>query len=234
MRCRLAQQQISEYVDGTLEDGRLPALTAHLEGCAGCRAFLADVERMAAGAKGLEQVEPPERVWVKIRAGLRERRAAGRGRVELDTAPRRSRFGFRFALASAAAVLVVAGGLLVFRPWKPGLPPFEAERAALDRQTLEKLNEAEWHYHEAIKALQEAVGSQRGSLDPELAGVFAANLGIVDATIEACRQAVRSDPRDLKARNALLASYGEKVQVLNAWVSAQKTAASEGGSGVKL
>lgn len=234
MRCRLAHQQISELVDGTLGGDRLSELRAHLEGCADCRAFLADMERIADEAKDLEQVEPPERVWLKIRAGLRERNAAGRSRVELVAAPRRAHFGFRFALASAAALLVVGGGLLVFRPWNPGSTPFEAEKAALDRQTLDKLNEAEWHYHEAIKALREAVESQKGSLDPELAGVFAANLGIVDETIEACRQAVQSDPRDLRARNALLASYGEKVQVLNAWASAQKTAASDGGQGVKL
>ncbi|MBM3298097.1 MAG: hypothetical protein FJY83_10935 [Candidatus Aminicenantes bacterium] len=234
MNCRRAQRNISEHIDGALDPGRRSALETHLEGCAGCRALLADLEEIAGRAKDLAPLDPPDRVWLQIRAGLRERRAEAAGRSRLVPFPAGRRFGLRFALASAAALLVVAGGLLVFRPWQPGLAPLEAEKAALNRRTLDKLDEAEWHYNEAIKALREAVRSKSGSLDPELAVVFAANLEIVDASIEACRRAVRTDPRDISARNALLASYGEKVQVLTAWASAQKTAAPDVQPSAKL
>lgn len=234
MNCRLARKSISRYLDGTLDAERLSALQRHLGSCADCRALLADLRKIAVQAKNLEPLDPPDRVWFKIRAGLRERRAAATERPGLVPGPLRPRFGFRFALASAAALLVVAGGLVVFQPWKPGAAPLKAEQAALNKRTLDKLNEAEWHYHEAIRALREAVESQGGSLDPGLAAVFAANLGVVDASIEACRQAVLNDPRDLGARNALLASYGQKVQILNEWVSAQKAVASESRSPVRL
>jgi len=234
MNCRLAHKSISQYLDGTLDAGRLSALQKHLGSCADCRALLADLGKITGQAKRLAPLDPPDRVWFKIRAGLRERRAAAAERPGLVPAPARPRLGFRFALASAAALLVVTGGLVVFQPWKPGPAPLEAEEAALNKKTLDKLNEAEWHYHEAIRALREAVESQGGSLDPGLAVVFAANLGVVDASIEASRQAVRSDPRDLGARNALLASYSQKVQILNEWVSAQKAVASESRSSVRL
>ncbi|MBN2198737.1 MAG: zf-HC2 domain-containing protein [Candidatus Aminicenantes bacterium] len=234
MKCRVARKNISAYLEGTLDAERLSALENHLASCADCRALLDDLREIAGQAKNLAPLDPPDKVWFKIRAELRERRAAAAAGPGLVRAPARPRFGFRFALASTAALLVVAAGLVVFQPWKPGLSPLEAEKAALSRKTLDKLNEAEWHYHEAIRALREAVESQSGSLDRETAAVFAANIGIVDASIEACRQAVRSDPRDLRARNALLASYGEKVQVLTAWAAAQKTAAPESKASVAL
>lgn len=234
MRCRLAKKHISEYVDGALEAGRLPALKAHLAGCAACRAILDDLREIAGQAKDLAPLVPPDRVWLKIRAGLRERRAASQESPARFPALSRPRYGFRFAAASAAALLLVAGGLLVFQPWKPGLTPLDAEKAALNQKTMDKLSEAEWYYNQAIKALREAVESQRGSLDPEVAVVFDANLQIVDASIEACRQAVRRDPRDIRTQNALLASYGEKVQILTDWVSAQKSAALVGSPSVKL
>ncbi len=224
MKCRPAQKYISEYVDETLKAGRLSELRAHLAGCAGCRAFLEDFQEIAGQAKNLAPLAPPDRVWLKIRAGLREQRTASPESPASFSAPYRPRYGFRFALASTAALLLVAGGLVVFQPWKSGPTHLNAEKAALNQKTLDKLNEAEWHYNQAIKALREAVGSQAGSLDPQTAAVFAANLGIIDASIEACRQAVLSDPRDLGAQNALLASYSEKVQVLTAWVQAQSAA----------
>ncbi len=228
MRCRLAQKDISEYLDGTLEAGRSEALRAHLERCDSCRSFLEDLREISGRAQRFAPLDPPDRVWENIRSALRERKAAPTGAERLSPAFSRPRFAVRFALASAA-VLVVVGGLVLFQPWKSGVAPLDldAEKAALNRKTLDKLNEAEWHYQEAVKALRQAIESQEGALDPQMAAVFAANLGIVEASIEACRRAVESDPKDLKARNALLAAYGKKVQILTEWASAAETTGAE-------
>jgi len=235
MRCRRAQKYISEQVDGILGPGRAASLKRHLEGCPDCRAVLKDFQAMTGRAKGLDKLTPPDRVWLKIRTGLREERAAAEGRT-VGPAGRRPVFSFgsphfRLALASTLALVVVAAGLLYWQPWHKAVP---IEKAALERQTLDKLNEAEWHYQQAIKALGEAAVAQQGSLDPQLAQVFRANLEIVDASIQACKQAVLRDPRDLQAQNALLLSYKGKVEILSEMISVQSPSTPERKPGVTL
>jgi len=235
MRCRRAQKYISEQVDGILGPDRAASLKRHLEGCPDCQALLKDLHTMAGQAKGLDKLTPPDRVWLKIRAGLREERSAAKGRA-VGPAERRPVFSFgsprfRLAFASTLALLVVAAGLFYWQPWHKAVP---IEKAALERQTLDKLNEAEWHYQQAIKALGEAAISQQGSLDPQLAQVFRTNLEIVDASIQTCKQAVQHDPRDLHAQNALLLSYKDKVEILSEMISVQSPSTPERKSGVTL
>ncbi len=238
MRCRRAQKEISEHVDGTLDPSREASLRRHLEGCADCRTVLEDLQVIAGQAKGLEKLAPPDRVWLKIRAGLREKRARNAALSAPAARPglRRPAFsfasaGFRLAFASTLALLVVAAGLLYFQPWRQALP---VEKAAVERRTLDKLNEAEWHYQQAIKALSEAASTQRGGLDPQLAQVFRTNLEIVDASIQTCRQAVLRDPRDLRAQNALLMSYKDKVDILNEMLSASSSSVPVQKTGITL
>jgi hypothetical protein len=237
MRCRHAQRDISEFIDGALSADREASLKRHLQGCAECRAVLKDLQAIAGEAKGLEKLLPPDRVWLKIRAGLRDKRAAAGGR-SLRPAAHRPAFSFssprfRLAFASSLGLLIIAAGLFYFQPWRKAMP---IEKAALERRTLDKLNEAEWHYRQAIQALNEAVAAQaaEGSLSPELVRVFQANLATVDASIQACLQVVRQDPRDLKAQNALLEAYKGKVMILTAWASVQKDAGPAQRSGMTL
>jgi hypothetical protein len=238
MRCRRAQKYISEQVDGILGPGPEASLKRHLEGCADCRAVFRDLQAIAGRAKELEKLTPPDRVWLKIRAGLREHRTAnaaqaaqfeGRRPVISLGSPR-----FRLALASTLALLVVAAGLFYFHPWRQAVPAVPVEKAALGRQTLQKLDEAEWHYQQAIKALAEAAAARQGRLDPRLAQVFRVNLEIVDASIQTCRQAVLRDPRDLQAQNALLLSYKDKVDILREMLSVPSSSIPAKKSGITL
>jgi anti-sigma factor RsiW len=235
MRCRHAQKDISEYIDGALSAEREASLRRHLEGCAKCRAVLQDLQAIAGEAKELEKLLPPDRVWLKIRTELREKRAAAAGRSVRFAAPRPA-FSFasprfRLAFASSLTLLVIAAGLFYFQPWHKPMP---VEKAALERRTLDKLNEAEWHYQQAIKALSEAAAAQKGGLDPQLAQVFRANLEIVDASIQTCRQAVLRDPRDLRAQNALLLSYKDKVDILREMLEVSSSSAPAKSAGMAL
>ncbi|UCF77816.1 MAG: zf-HC2 domain-containing protein [Candidatus Eiseniibacteriota bacterium] len=226
MKCRRAQKYISEYVDGILGSALEKSLKSHLEGCSDCRAFLDDFRTIAGEAGRLEKLIPPDRVWTDIRMQLREKRSA----AHVEESERWRLFPLlpsrlHFAVASAMGILLLMVlGAIYFQPWNRGLPP---ESAAVDRQTLEKIDEAEWYYQQAIQALSEAVEGQEGDLAPEVAEVFRANLEIVDASLEACRKAVRRAPRDLDAKYALLESYKQKVQLLTDWVLIQQPAESE-------
>ena len=47
-----------------------------------------------------------------------------------------------------------------------------------------------------------------------MAAIFRTNLAVVDASINACKKAVLSDPDDIESRNYLLAAYREKTNLL--------------------
>lgn len=223
MRCRKAHKLISLAVDGELDARRGARLERHLQGCEECRSMFADLRELVAAAPALRGPEPSDAVWRKIRAGLTvpERRpATGR----LWSAP-----ALRYAGVAALAV-VVTGVLVGRRPGSTGTPGGAADR---QKYTLAKLDEAESHYQLAIQALGEAFAAQRGTLAPQVAEMFERNLAVVDATIQACRQAVLEEPEDLQARSFLLAAYMNKVTLLDSALDLQKRG-SEAAGPVKI
>ena len=67
------QCQEFEQVFEQQEAAPLPAdAAAHLGACGQCRAMVSDLEAIQAAARGMAaaQVEPPERMWVSLRAQL--------------------------------------------------------------------------------------------------------------------------------------------------------------------
>jgi tetratricopeptide (TPR) repeat protein len=200
--------------------------------------MLEDFRAMTREAKGLERLTPPDRVWLNIRASLRDAKARDTA-ASRDAKARTSVFRPAFprpsfvpAMAAAAAViLVVSLGILYLKPWQTAP---SAEKAAVDNLTLTKLDEAEQHYEQAVRALNEALSAQRGSLDADVTRVFETNLALVDVSIRTCQEAVRRDPRDLEAQYALLSSYKEKVQLMTGFISARRTAGQDEPPAVSL
>jgi tetratricopeptide (TPR) repeat protein len=219
MRCRKAQRDISEYADGVLDAPRRVRLERHLGECAECRKLLDDFRTLSKAANRLDTPEPEDAVWLKIEARL----SAGETRRAQPAAGRA--FGWsptfaRLAATAALALFLVASGVFVgTRLGRKGAPMSPAERALY---TLAKLDEAEGYYRQAIGALSEAFAAQKGGMVPQVADMFEKNLSVVDATIQACRQAVASEPEDLQARNYLLAAYMDKVSILDTALEFQR------------
>lgn len=223
MRCRTAQRHISRSVDGELAAGRARRLERHLDKCADCRALAADLRAIAGAAPRIDAPEPSDKVWKSIRAEL----------VRADTEPSRAAVGLerrplfgpgvpalRYAGVAALALVLVASGVFIgLRLGRQGVTP---AAAGGEMTTLAKLDEAERHYQQAIRALSEAFASERGTLPPQVAELFDRNLSVIDVTIQACRAAVAEEPDDLQARNYLLAAYMNKVTLLDAALDLQK------------
>lgn len=216
MWCHKAQRLVSEYSDGSLEPGKAAGLEQHVLKCAACRELLGDFRAMIEAAPGLAGPEPRDAVWLKIRSRLN---AAGEGLAAAsEKAPRPRPFGWsapalRLAGAAALALILIASGIIVgirlARRGSPGIPRNS------EMYTLAKLDEAEGYYKKAIASLGEAFASQKGMMVPQAAEMFEKNLAVIDATIQACRQAVLKEPDDLQARSYLLAAYLDKVHVLD-------------------
>jgi hypothetical protein len=216
MRCHKAQRLISEYVDGSLEARKAAELERHVGKCAACRELLEDFRAMAEAAPSLAGPGPGDAVWLRIKGRLSAREAGLAAAPE--RAPRSWSFGWsapalRFAGAAALAFILIASGIIVGtrlgRRGNPGIPRYS------EKYTLAKLDEAEGYYNKALASLGEAFASQKGMMVPQVAEMFEKNLAVIDATIQACRQAVLKEPDDLQARSYLLAAYLDKVHILD-------------------
>ena len=68
--CEREREAIGALVDGELGEAERAALDAHLDGCAGCRRALADLQRLAAAFETLQPVEPAAdfeaRFWARV------------------------------------------------------------------------------------------------------------------------------------------------------------------------
>lgn len=219
MRCRKAEFLISDYVDGSLGPADAARLEAHLATCADCRSVLADLRALVRGAGTIETPDVPAEAWSRIRARLREAGApAYRDERALFGRPRLAP-----ALAALALTAVVVGGTFV--GLKLGRGPAALSPEERERATLAKLDEAERYYELAVKSLGEAVAARSGRLSPQVTEMFAGNLEVVDMSIQACREAVRNEPDNVKAREFLMSAYRDKVVLLDDLLDMNRRAA---------
>ena len=216
MRCHRAQKYISEYLDGALEARKVTRLERHLRHCEVCRGVLDDFRAIAGTAAKLDQPDPDDAVWLKIKARL----VAGERAPAADAAraPRPWVVGglapaSRFAAAAALALILVGTGLFI--GLRAGRNGSAGRLGDPEKFTLAKLDEAEHFYQQAIKSLGEAFAAQKGGMVPQVAEMFEKNLQVVDATIQSCRAAVMKEPENLEARNYLMAAYMDKLNVLD-------------------
>jgi hypothetical protein len=89
-------EQLADLVDGTLDEGSLAGVRAHLDACADCRADVEVARRGREAARSLPVAEPP--------ADLPERVVTAAGGGARGGAPR----WYRWAGAAAAAAVVLA------------------------------------------------------------------------------------------------------------------------------
>jgi anti-sigma factor RsiW len=124
MSCNDFAEQINLLMDGELEEPRHPALYAHLESCADCRALMGGLLRVR---QILQKDRPPfpEMLDAKILPGI----------VELEPSIRRQSGGLmRVPLPWALAAIVILAAVAFFlgRSSKPAVPEQAGEsRAAL-------------------------------------------------------------------------------------------------------
>jgi hypothetical protein len=187
--------ELNEYVDGTATPAGRAATTAHLEECPECRTLVADLRELKERASSLGVVPPPARVWSRIESALE------------SSAPARSRTRWWVGLA-AAAVLAIAVGVGVFVSRRPPAPPNTA--AAVESE----LAQAEAHYENAIKGLEQIATSGEAALDPATAATLQRNLAVVDQAIAESRAAVRAQPTSEPAQASLLENIKAKLAFL--------------------
>ncbi len=232
MRCHKARKCISRHVDGELAGRKAVRLERHFESCGECRALVDDFRKIAGAAARLDSPEPSDKVWRNIRATLTAADRAPAG--ESFRLRPRPLFGLSVpalryvGIAALAVVLIASGVVLGTRLGRQGIP---GGLDAGEKYILAKLDEAEGHYQQAIRALAEAFAARKGTLAPQVVELFDVNLAVIDATIQACRAAVLEEPGDLQARNYLLTAYAEKLTLLDSALDLQRKGQVAAGKG---
>lgn len=113
--CRRANGLLQLYIDGRLDPRHLPALEAHLDGCADCRAALAAYELVAQSAGLPEGAPDPAQLTVSIMARIAAHESQKHGQLAA-----RRQFAPRWADALLAALLATLSTLL-FAMLNPGV-----------------------------------------------------------------------------------------------------------------
>jgi hypothetical protein len=213
---RIRCNEFLKQFDAWMEGERAPDARAHVRECARCRGLVEDMDaiRQTAGAWAAEEVDPPARVWISLRAQLEEegliRDAAHAGESSRTERPRSWLAGIftvvpRPALAGAYLLALIAGSFALMGP------------------SAKQLNESRW-----ISGTQDSTGTMSARLqtaerdsisamagsDPVVTASLHDNLAIVDNYIALCEKSVREEPENEIARDYLYDAYEQKADLL--------------------
>lgn len=201
IQCNQFMEMIEPWMDGQ----RHPDADMHLSGCERCRAVLADLEAIRAAGRQLDEaeVDPPERVWIAVRAQLESEGLFRRPE-------RRNWFAMMFpalpgpALASAYAALLIIGGLLLG----------SQVRNLNDVAWLDRTQVASASLDYQLDAVAQGAVSGLHEHNPAVTAALNANLVMVDNYISLCEKSVREEPENEMVRDYLYGAYQQKAELL--------------------
>jgi len=204
---------VAAYVDGELDPTEERIVERHLEGCAPCRALVADLRTVRAAAFTLDRREPPADLFARIQSRIA---AEPRPPARLLAWPN-TRSAWAIWLAAAAALLVTTtiGLAPLLRPAGPAdAPSTSTSPAGLVDSVQADLAAAEQHYDRAIQGLEQIARSDTNDLDPQVAAVLQKNLQVVDQAIDESRAALKAQPTSTTVQEGLFEAMRTKVALL--------------------
>lgn len=200
----LWSDRLSEYLDGDLTAAEQAELETHLHGCADCTALLADLRRVVARARALEDQPPGRELW----PGIAGRIGAARG-------PRRFTFSLPQLAAAGIALAALAGGVAwLAHPGEPSrvaatVPPEPTPAVARLARSASAQS-----YDAAVADLQQVLQAGRGRLDSATVRVIEQNLATIDRAIMEAQRAVAADSANLYLNSHLAATMRRKLDLL--------------------
>jgi anti-sigma factor RsiW len=213
--------RLSEYLDGELDSQQHAALEAHLGTCADCRATLAELRRVVARAKGLEDRPPRADLW----PGVAER--IGSEKVVALPARHARRFSFSVPqlIAASIALALVSGGGMWLALHRGAQGTGLAQASGSNMPASYAVN-ARWEIQTdiAIAELQEALTHNEAQLDTATIRVVRQNLAVIDRAIAEAQRALKRDPNSGYLRLHLANTMRQKIELLR---RANALAASE-------
>jgi anti-sigma factor RsiW len=205
--------RLSEYLDGELAGALRPTLEAHLAECADCRATLADLRKVVARARALDDRAPRTDLWPGIDARLTPGRRPG---VSRDATVRRLPWRVsvsvpQLAAASLLLALLSGGGVWValHRPQLVRDAQFTPRRDSPARPVV-------WtgRTDAAIADLQDVFERNKSRLDTSTVRVVQQAFAAIDQAIAEARAALEGDPGNPYLNLHLADTMRRKVELL--------------------
>ena len=161
MECREVQKLLSAYHDDELSVDVRSSIAEHVQSCSDCGRELSIFQSLSGMAKGLDDLEPPTRIWACIEAGLdadREGTSIIRPAAEQGRFPRKWRMSM---LATAATILVATGVVwITTRSWHA--PGHHGELSAAFEEFLE-------HFADSPETAQNVLFAKYGGESVDMA-----------------------------------------------------------------
>ena len=215
--------RLSEYLDGELPVEERAALETHLRQCVACGVVLADLKRIVARARSLEDRTPDRDLWLGIAARI----GAGAPRPDLargamvrpiESARRRWSFSLPQLAAAGIALMALSGGAA----WllHPAAQAPVASRAAPAPGAAAPValasgpTTADRSYDAAVADLQRVLDAGRGRLDTTTVRVIERNLATIDSAIAQAQRAVAADSANLYLNSHLAETMQRKLELL--------------------
>jgi anti-sigma factor RsiW len=223
MTCRETTPELSALLDSTLDSAARAKVSAHLEGCASCRALLADLDRIRSAAQSLGPITPPEHIWLEIAGRIRLEQSEHGAPLPITQRARThtsSRSDVMQWIGLAAALLLVTAGVyIVARPdASTATPVVIADSNAATTPTVETvedtLRRAEADYEKAIAQLEQIVKSGDPAVSQAAVATLQRSVTTVDSAIAESRAALTDNPASQPARTSLFDALGTKVSLL--------------------
>lgn len=107
--CAIAEERLTDYLDGVLTPEEAAAFSAHTAGCASCARMLAEVSHLVSQMELVEQLEPPAHLTAKIldsTLGPRAEASDWRGWFDWMSLVWQPRFGMGLATVAASLAIV--------------------------------------------------------------------------------------------------------------------------------
>ena len=228
------EDALNAYADGTSSAAEAADLERHLASCASCRQTVDDLRELLRATSRLELREPPVRAWRRIeraialdadaRATASARPAAARSEEARPAEPRGvvsraalSRSALVAWLAAAAAIVLATIVGLRYAPERhqDAASAGRVDGAQASAQSVEtELRQAEAHYENAIRGLEQIANAEQNTLDPRTAATLQKNLAVIDQAINESRAAIRSQPASEPAQQSLIENFKTKIGLL--------------------
>jgi hypothetical protein len=227
MNCENCQEQLGDFLDGTLGHAEHASVSTHLAACAECDAAREEFNAILAAARdaGEYLYSPPDEraLWLRVRDSVE---AEGRNAPAARAARRGfwsrlagARFSFSLPqLATGAAALVVAVAFVTAAGLRYLAPT--AERRPADRAVRRVVSDDFYpstyvEPHEAsLRYWQQRVEARKASWNPRMRASFDRSVSVLDKTVEESLADLRENPHDEIAEEMLNSALRDKMELM--------------------
>lgn len=231
MNCEKCQEQLSDFLDGTLGHAEHASVSAHIAACLECAEAREEFNSILAAARDAHEylyAPADERaLWLRVRDAVESEErvvtaaaAAAGARGSFWSRLLNARFQLSLPqLASGVAALVVSVAAVTAFGLRytssPAAPAPRADRAIRRVVSGDVYPSTYVEPHEAsLRYWQQRVEARKASWNPRMRASFDRSVMVLDQTVEESLADLRNNPHDEVAEEMLNSALRDKIELM--------------------